>query len=409
MWLCNVHTLLLCGVFSAFLHLEDGLDTSRASDLQKRPGMRSALLLLFSCAISIVAAEGIVRLFFDPIDILLVETEEDPILNHRIPAYAAGHDEMGFRNKAGLREADILAIGDSMTYGVTASADESWPSHLQRITERDVYSAGLGGYGPFHYLHLARDLTPKVRPKHVIICLYTGNDFLDAYNLVYSNENWAQHRSPGNTDAPDRDLFIASPSPGKFLGSLRNTLAKTSVLYRLLTQNALIDGLRTNERLDRDQARFDAFLVRHLDEDVLMAPKAVNRFSDMQDPRIQEAVDLTKTAFEALTAEILASGATPLYVFMPMRETVYLPHVQDQLTESQLVDMVALREDQDEILAEISAFLEEIDAPYVDLRSALTDALQKRQIYPPADGHPNGIGYGVVAEQIARAMTQGAN
>ena len=114
--------------------------------------MKNAALFAVSCVVALLLAEVAARLVLDPIDFLHAEYAPDPVLNHRIEPFAGGHDELGLRNKAGLRPAEILAIGDSMTYGMMATADESWPSHLQAITGRQVYNAGMGGYGPFRYL-----------------------------------------------------------------------------------------------------------------------------------------------------------------------------------------------------------------------------------------------------------------
>ena len=46
----------------------------------------------------------------------------DDFLDHRVVGHTGGHDAWGFRNRAVPSRADIVCIGDSMTYGVAARA-----------------------------------------------------------------------------------------------------------------------------------------------------------------------------------------------------------------------------------------------------------------------------------------------
>jgi hypothetical protein len=41
-----------------------------------------------------------------------------------------------------------VGSGDSHTFGNTATMNDSWPSVVARVTGREVYNLGLGGYGP---------------------------------------------------------------------------------------------------------------------------------------------------------------------------------------------------------------------------------------------------------------------
>jgi len=151
------------------------------------------LLLFVSFVFSVLAAELLARVVFDPVDYLNPTLVADKFLNHRIEGYTGGHDEWGFRNARRPETADIVCIGDSMTYGMTARARESWPAVLAEIRGGTVYNMGLGGYGPIQYLHLMKTLAVRLRPKTVIVGFYFGNDFFDVYNLVRFNENWSSY------------------------------------------------------------------------------------------------------------------------------------------------------------------------------------------------------------------------
>ena len=109
----------------------------------------------------------------------------DARLGYRIAPNAPGHDANGFRNAAVPSHAEIVALGDSQTWGLNAEQADAWPQALARANGRSIYSMGVLGYGPVQYLVLtpqALDFSPRV----VVIGLYLGNDLYDAYHTVYS-------------------------------------------------------------------------------------------------------------------------------------------------------------------------------------------------------------------------------
>ena len=76
------------------------------------------LILSTSLVFSILAAELVARAVLDPIDYLNPTVVPDEFLGHRIEGHTGGHDAWGFRNARRPETADIVCIGDSMTYGV---------------------------------------------------------------------------------------------------------------------------------------------------------------------------------------------------------------------------------------------------------------------------------------------------
>ncbi len=47
-----------------------------------------------------------------------------------------GHDSNGFRNRKALTRAEIVAIGDSFTYGIRVELDQTWPYQLEHLAGR---------------------------------------------------------------------------------------------------------------------------------------------------------------------------------------------------------------------------------------------------------------------------------
>jgi len=99
------------------------------------------------------------------------EILSDPELGVRVAPNSPGHDANGYRNAVARTQADIVALGDSQTWGVNAQAMDAWPQQLEKITNRLVYNMSVGGYGPVQYSQLiprALNFSPKV----VVVGLY---------------------------------------------------------------------------------------------------------------------------------------------------------------------------------------------------------------------------------------------
>ena len=115
------------------------------------------LILSTSLVFSILAAELVARALLDPLDYLNPTVVPDEFLGLRIEGHTGGHDAWGFRNARRPETADIVCIGDFVTYGVSVPARESWPMILARLSGESVYNMGLGGYGPIQYLYLLQN------------------------------------------------------------------------------------------------------------------------------------------------------------------------------------------------------------------------------------------------------------
>ena len=67
----------------------------------------------------------------------------------------------------------LLAVGDSFTFGAggSVSAQETWPAILERMSQRQVLNAGVGGYGIDQTYLRAEMLLPEYQPQIVIFGL----------------------------------------------------------------------------------------------------------------------------------------------------------------------------------------------------------------------------------------------
>ena len=111
--------------------------------------MSGYLKKLFVGVIAVVllllAAEGVARLFFSPTDYLWRRLVPDETLRHRVEPHSRGHDAWGFRNRTVPSKADIVALGDSQTYGTSSLARHAWPKLLGKSVGKEVYNMSIGG------------------------------------------------------------------------------------------------------------------------------------------------------------------------------------------------------------------------------------------------------------------------
>lgn len=206
----------------------------KASSQQKNVAI-NLLLSLGAILLALVAGEGLLRLVYDPVNYLMPELENDPVLGIKVKAHSAGHDAWGFRNKSVPQRAEIVTIGDSQTYGISASAENSWPAQLERMLDKKVYNLSLGGYSPLEYLYLLKSKALLLHPSTVIVGLYLGNDLAGAYSSTYSRDAWKTYRLgqaiADSDSAQSEHRLMRANNRKRFLGNIRNWLAHHSILY----------------------------------------------------------------------------------------------------------------------------------------------------------------------------------
>ena len=105
-------------------------------------------------------------------------------------------DEHGFRNASPWPDqADIVTVGDSLTFGYGVSDGQAWPSLVaEAVTPNRLINLALSGMAPQQYFRVFETLGIPLRPKLVILGLFPGNDLHDA--RVFNA--WVEAGSPGD-------------------------------------------------------------------------------------------------------------------------------------------------------------------------------------------------------------------
>lgn len=342
------------------------------------------------------------RVFFDPVDFLLPRLVADNFLGHKIEPGSGGHDDWGFRNKIRPEAADIVAVGDSMTYGIAATSDGAWPSQLQQLSGKTVYNLALGGYGPIQYLHLLRTKAKSLRPSIVIVGLYFGNDFVDAYSAVYSNENWAMYRRDSQVVGTEENVDILPEAKQTFGKRVRNFLSERSMLYRVITQLPIFDFVRRAEVSARVNQSKDSFVYENrAGLRTLLSPARVLKWMAENDPRVTEGLHITELLLRDMQEFSHNNGIRLIVLMIPTKEFVYFHKARNGMSQGQRNQYVEMEFNEARLRNAIERILqvdgvEAIDL-YPELRAA---AYNNKEIYPFNDGHPNSAGYAIIAEKI---------
>jgi hypothetical protein len=301
-------------------------------------------------------------------------------------------DAAGFRNAWPWPEhPHIVAVGDSVTFGYGAKAEESWPAIVaQGLRQHPLVNLALIGAGPQQYLRVYETFGAALRPKLLLVGVFAANDFWDAETF----DLWLKSGAGGNyivwrdfgRPGPLR-LSLRDPA-----GSIRSTFDR--YVYPALRAARTYTLLRTiRDGLGADLAATPVYYEFAGGGRVLLSP------GDLEDksalgantaPSFRLALD----AFERLNTTARERGARVLFVLQPSKGEVYLPLLQANVPDPSS----ALR-----------AAFDERGIEYLDLGPAFRErGAAGEQLFFEEDGHPNPAGYALTARLVLSHVSVGA-
>ncbi len=365
---------------------------------------KKALLITLALVFSLLVAEGISRAVFDPIDFLKPSRVPDDILRYKLAPGTGAHDRWGFRNRSVPIKADVVAIGDSHTYGISATAKDSWPAQLAALTNKTVYNLSLGGWGPAEYLYLLEDKALELKPDLIVVGLYLGNDLKDAFDAVYGVEHWRDMRDreieQGLKNNPNENRTLTEkPKLGEFLSS-------HSVFYRLVSSSPIGDSLRQQRRLSRGE---DIVMYSHeeLGINTGFTPGDRLRGVDLETQEVKEGLRLTLDFLDRMNEIAKKRDTELLIVIIPTKESVYSDYIKkdDLLAGREKILEVALLEEK--LNSRIQDFLINNRIAFIDTLPLLKGAAATEQIYPNNfGGHTNKNGYRALSEALVSYLKE---
>jgi len=353
-------------------------------------------------------------------------TVPDPILGSRYRPNFLGHDTRGWRNRSALETAKVVAIGDSQTWGMNATMDETWTMVLSNLTGLSVYNMAQGGYGPMQYAQLAHEAL-KLSPEILVVSLYFGNDIAEAYNLTYGLDFYKDYRILSPDDMTlDYDIIsaatlelrqywdvesrvLAKYAPRSFAAQLRYETAIGRLLDSRGAWPTWIDTRADlNQRakiMQADSAKLSWDIPIYLGSDTvtLFTPNYRWILLRQDDPRLREGLRLTQQSMTAIQKIAQEHSIRFLVLLIPTKELVYADAMaaQDGVLSSDYARLVAT---ENSVRREIISYLDASGIQWVDSLPNL-QRMVGEPIYPSStDGHPMPMGYYTIAESVATAL-----
>jgi lysophospholipase L1-like esterase len=290
-------------------------------------------------------------------------------------------DGYGFRNAwPWPQQADIVVVGDSLTFGYGVEDGQAWPAILNRtLTKINVINLGLIGAAPQQFLRVYETFGTKLQPKLLLVGFFGRNDFWDAglfdrwlrSGSACSYLAWRDYGRPSETDCTDSlewkaTLMLRKSYVFNLLLAARETLLTQ---LRSESRTVLLDNGR---RLELDLADF---------EDKTTGASPDRREFELVLQTLQDMHSIAKR-----------DGTQMLVVLQPSKEEIYLP-----LPGEPAHDLTRpLRES-----------LSESGIDYLDLTSVFREqAAAGNKLFFTDDGHPNAAGYALIADVVLAYLKQ---
>ena len=345
----------------------------------------------------------------------------DSRLEYRLSPYYPGHDARGFRNERVPDSVDIVTVGDSLTYGYAATAENSWPSHLQRLSGQTTYNGGIPSYDGCEYEVIASELL-DLNPRTVILGLYFGNDITGAYDSAYVKKLFPELQSQDSA-------VLHAIATARQSGTLRELgrregmaeieeewdgiipwLSRRSSLYALgrelkaaLRPEELPKNWQWEESFESAAQRENHVPLRSPERfrTVFRNPRLDALAINVDDPRVREGLRITKAVFLRMHQRMLERDGRFVVVLIhnkPYSYSLALPAVFERLGS----DFRRLVELERRVTDEIVDFLSTHSISYADTQEEFAKCFERGVCpYPEStDHHPNSVGY----EAIARAL-----
>jgi len=396
--------------------------------------MKNTLLLIASILLAEMILQVACQVSPHINSIIFIYNEPQPLIVKGGPLGHTGnplyfsHDDRGYRNEKSLKSSDIVAVGDSHTYGTSVARDEAWPFLIQKALGIKTYNMGFGGYGPSHYLLQLNDAI-ELSPQLVIMGLYFGNDFYDSIRLAQANSKIAAFLSAEelNIIRTLEEKSRIADEAGKFspFRATRNkkirkmTDDKSSIRVFLSHHSALYGLVRAVKNVVYKRA-FGQTTFMSSDFEVAKASLTKEQLeyisvfdgqdgwrtiftspyrgiaNNREDPRINTGFNLTLKVLAPIKRQVLDSGAKLLVVLIPTKESVFSRKVRNPDSHIGYSDLIHSEQSNRE---ELKQFLVEQEIPYIDLLPYLQSS-GEQPYFSNLDGHPNALGHKIISDAI---------
>jgi lysophospholipase L1-like esterase len=295
----------------------------------------------------------------------------------------------------------VLALGDSHTYGVGVSRDETWPLVLDGLLFGQaprigrVFNGGVAAYSLGQYLQRYRMLRRRLAPQLVLVGVSTATDLFDLLpprlgGFVYGGDAERDYFDLDGDGHLIEQHFVPTPAaasggtPKRSTGLRLRTWLRGFALYRRVQNSMMAMRLATSIRLPGGDPIWEG-------------PDAVLRVELNDRERFQWA--LAEAILRELVTEARADGATVGIVLIP-----YLPEVYDDVWNATF----GRSRDYDRHAGSrrLQEVTSRVGAKFVDTTPALSDAARRSGawLHHHIDKHPTAEGHRVIAKAVAEQI-----
>ena len=149
----------------------------------------------------------------------------------------------------------IVAFGDSLTVGVGAPINDSYPSELARLSQRRVVNAGVSGEVTKEGLSRLPAILDEFQPRLVIL-LEGGNDILKGKDLALTKANLsAMINMIKNHKA---DVVLIGVPEKKLFSDVAPIYEELAEEYGIILLDDTLSGLLKNNKYKSDPIHLNA-------------------------------------------------------------------------------------------------------------------------------------------------------
>jgi hypothetical protein len=322
-------------------------------------------------------------------------------------------DENGFRNTPPLLDHyDLVATGDSFTAG--DFVDNPWPAVVEQEAGSSTFNLGIRGWGPQAQVEAVKTFGLPRNPDWVVVGYYEGNDLQDAavyHQVKESGLDWVTWSRSMVTPQP-LDSWVAWQS-------LRYGLY--DFFSQVLARGEAGIGKSRRFPLTVEVGGQTVSLAFYDNQTSLLS-------ASQSDIEASVNLALTEASLRELKAASDALGTRVLLVYLPAKEHVYLPLIDDDQAMATILagaEQMALGDDGylasngsplvqevlwahlDDQRRALQALAERLGLDFLDLTSIFQqETARGRSLYFPINAHWNQEGQELAAEAVAEYLLQ---
>jgi hypothetical protein len=276
-------------------------------------------------------------------------------------------DENGFRNRLGLRHAELAFIGDSYTEAAQVAEPDTFVQRVAAASGLSAVNLGRGAYGSQQAFIVLRRYGLAYQPRVVFWQFFEGNDLSDAYNFALWQQTGVQSTK-----------------------SLRSRFLEYSLLNQLLSLTLLPQPITPIARL------------RYTDQtEQALAPRY--RYQPQLSQQIAVGMEATLKAVETGFRLCQDQGIRLVLVFIPSMVRVMEPWLTfDDAAQRERYLPGSTVKAQSDFSSQLQQLCQQLGCPYLDAFPALRSQATRdnKRIYIPNDEHLDVMGHQVIAQLL---------